>query len=78
MSTVSVHFVGPVRRPGPSRTLAVDASELSTVGELLTELGYSDEEQRSLQPRVDGKRARVSTRLEGVQIVEILIAIGGG
>ena len=39
---------------------------------------YSDEEQRSLQPRVDGKRARVSTRLEGVQIVEILIAIGGG
>lgn len=78
MSTVTVHFVGPVRRPGPERTLAVDASELSTVGALLSELGYSDDEQRSLQPRVDGKRARVSTPLQGVQTVEILIAIGGG
>jgi sulfur carrier protein ThiS len=78
MSTVSVHFVGPVRRPCPERTLEVDASELSTVGELLAELGYSDEEQRSLQPRVDGKRARASMPLTGVQTVEILIAIGGG
>jgi sulfur carrier protein ThiS len=77
MSRITVQFVGPVRRPGPERTVELQ-TELATVGELLADLGYSTEEQGSLQALADGRRARASTPLRGVRTIEILIAIGGG
>lgn len=78
MQSLTVHFVGPVRRPGPERTLSVDRTGLDTIGDLLAKLGYSPEEQRSLQVLLDGSRADLDAQLQEAKTVEILIAIGGG
>lgn len=76
MPTLTVRFVGPVRRPGPERELQL--APPATTGDLLTGLHYTPAEQRTLQVLADGRRARLEDGLAGVQLVEILIPIGGG
>ncbi len=78
MSALTVRFIGPVRRPGPARTLEIDAAGLSTVADLLLHLGYSASEQPSLSVVVDGARRDLADSLADAHTVEILIAIGGG
>jgi hypothetical protein len=78
MKSLEINFVGPVRRPGPERTLFVDPSQLETVTELLSHLGYDEREMAMLHLLSDGERLRPESSLEGVTKVEILIAIGGG
>lgn len=77
---LQVSFVGPVRRPGPQRQMTVDvkALGLETVAELMRHLGYKDRELKSLHVLADGARRELDQPLEGVESVEILIAIGGG
>ena len=78
MLDLLVRFVGPVRRPGPERTLEVDRSAHATVGDLLGALGYTPEEQRHLTVLADGVRRSAEAPLHDVQRIEILVAIGGG
>jgi sulfur carrier protein ThiS len=76
---LTIRFVGPVRRPGPERTIELEVTEDDTVGELLARLGYDAEEQASLQVLVDGARAKtLDTSIAEARAVEIMIAIGGG
>lgn len=78
MSTLTVHFVGPVRRPGPERVAQVEREGLRTVGDLLDHLGYDPQEQRALHVLVHGVRRPVEAALAGATSVKILVAIGGG
>jgi sulfur carrier protein ThiS len=75
---ISVHFVGPVRRPGPERTLEVDADGIATVGELLARLGYAPHEVAALTVIADGARLAPEAPLAAVCSISILLAIGGG
>jgi sulfur carrier protein ThiS len=78
VSKLTVHFVGPVRRPGPERAAEVDREGLRTVGDLLDRLGYSQAEREALHVLVDGTRRPVDAVLADAASVEILVAIGGG
>lgn len=78
MSSLTVQFVGPVRRPGPQRVVEVERGGLSCVRDLLERLGYSPEERRGLHVIADGTRRSPEDPLDGVTSVEILVAIGGG
>jgi|WetSurMetagenome_2_1015567.scaffolds.fasta_scaffold1198042_2 hypothetical protein len=80
MSRLTVKFIGPVKRPGPSRTLELetDENQLRTVADLLRHLGYSDREIQSLHALGDGKRRSPDALLDGTRELEILVAIGGG
>ncbi len=59
MKTLTVRFVGPVRRPGPERTLEVDPRPLASVADLLQHLGYEEQEQSSITVLLDGARANL-------------------
>lgn len=78
MAALTVRFVGPVRRPGPERTLEVEVADLHTVGDLLAHLGYAPREWPALHVLVDGSRKQPDASLDGARTVEILVAIGGG
>ena len=78
MSRLAVHFVGPVRRPGPERTLELPRGSLETVGDLLEQLGYTPGERQGLHVLVDGTRRSPDESLDGATRVEILVASGGG
>lgn len=78
MSSITVHFVGPVRRPAPEREMTVDITGLQTVADLLQRLGYKPKEQASLNVRAGGVRKASDDSLDGIESLEILIAIGGG
>jgi sulfur carrier protein ThiS len=58
--------------------LEVDPAACATVGDLLHSLGYTPEEQRSLSVLADGARLGAGAPLDDVQLIEILVAIGGG
>ncbi len=75
---IVVRFVGPVRRPGPERSLTLDAAGLETVGALLASLGYAPHEIAALTVLAEGVRLAPDAPLVGVTSLEILLAIGGG
>lgn len=58
--------------------MSVDPSQLETVTDLLSRLGYNEQEMAVLHVLSDGERLRLESSLEGVTRVEVLVAIGGG
>lgn len=78
MGGVTVRFVGPVRRPGPERTMVVDRTGLRTVTDLLSLLGYSTVEAGRLTVLLDGVRAEPETEIGAASTADILILVGGG
>ncbi len=78
MSAITVRFIGPVRRPGPERSLELGRDGLATLADLLRSLGYRPDEMSALTVLADGARLALEAPLDGVQAVEILLAIGGG
>lgn len=77
-TAIVVRFVGPVRRPGPERTLSLNTAGLETVGDLLARLGYAPHECAALTVLAGGTRLAPGSPLAGVTSLEILLAIGGG
>ena len=77
-TAIVVRFVGPVRRPGPERTLSLDPAGLETVGDLLASLGYAPHEVAALTVLAEGARLSAGSPLAGLTSLEILLAIGGG
>ena len=78
MAHISVEFVGPVRRPGPERTLSLDLEAAPAVGALLERLGYGREEAARLTVLVDGVRQAPGALVPDGARVEILLPVGGG
>ena len=78
MKSLKINFVGPMRRPGPARQMTVDPSELGTVSDLLRRLGYDEREMAVLNVLSEGDRLHPEASQDGVESVEILVAIGGG
>lgn len=77
-TAILVQFVGPVRRPGPERSLSIDPTGLTTIGDLLGRLGYAAHEIAVLTVLAGGVRLTPDSPLSGVTSIEILLAIGGG
>jgi sulfur carrier protein ThiS len=75
---ITVEFVGPVRRPGPERTVSLEVAEALPVGALLERLGYGREESARLTVLVDGARQGTSAVVPDGARVEILLPVGGG
>ena len=78
MARITVEFVGPVRRPGPERTVALEAEVPLQVGALLERLGYGLEEGARLTVLVDGIRQGPAALVPDGARVEILLPVGGG
>jgi hypothetical protein len=78
MKKLVVRFIGPVRRPGPERTLEIAPDGLATVSELLLRLGYDPSELPHLTVLIDGSRKNLDSPLADARNVEILVALGGG
>jgi hypothetical protein len=78
MQGLTVRFVGPIRRPGPEREIVVQNPDLVTVADLLHHLGYDGQEQSRLHVLQGGRRLVLDAPLQGVEAVEILVAVGGG
>ena len=74
----TVEFVGPVRRPGPERRLALDLEAAPAVSALLERLGYGREEGARLTVLVDGVRQGPAALVPDGARVEILLPVGGG
>jgi len=78
MTPLLIRFIGPVRRPGPHRSLEIDPSGLQSVADLLHHLGFAAHELDQLTVLVDGARKSLDSPLTGALAVDILVAIGGG
>ncbi len=78
MAHITVEFVGPVRRPGPERTLALDFEAAPAVRALLERLGYGPDEGTRLTVLVDGVRQGPAALVPDGAKVEILLPVGGG
>jgi hypothetical protein len=75
---ITVEFVGPVRRPCPERSLALELDAAPRVGALLERLGYGREEAVRLTVLVDGSRQGLGDAVPDGAKVEILLPVGGG
>jgi hypothetical protein len=75
---ITVEFVGPVRRPGPERTLSLEVEAALAVGALLERLGYGRDEGARLTVLVDGIRQGPAALVPDGARVEILLPVGGG
>jgi sulfur carrier protein ThiS len=75
---LTVEFVGPVRRPGPERRLALDLDAPPAVAALLERLGYAPDEGARLTVLVDGVRQGPAAVVPDGARVEILLPVGGG
>jgi len=78
MSTLTVRFVGPVRRPGPERSRIVDTAGLATVADVLRHLQYSEADMTSLTVLLDGVRSDLETSIADIAVMDILLMVGGG
>jgi len=75
---VTVHFVGPVRRPCREHSLALELASPLSVEEFLARLGYSAQEAARLTVLVNGTRAPLEAPIPEGARVEILLPVGGG
>ena len=78
VARITVEFVGPVRRPGPERTLTLEVEATLDVGALLERLGYGRDERERLTVLVDGTRQGPGALVPDGARVEILLPVGGG
>ncbi len=79
MSTVDLHFLGPVRRPAGLATKAtVPLPEPPTLAGLVAALGFTAEDEARLHFMVDGRRVVRDHPLSAGQRVTIFLPLGGG
>jgi sulfur carrier protein ThiS len=77
--SITVDFIGPVRRPGPERRLTLEVGDGGlAVAALLTRLGYLPDEGARLTVLVAGRRAGADERVPDGVHIEILLPVGGG
>lgn len=78
MPTVTVRYLGPIRRPCRQRRHEVEIREHTTAGELLDQLGYQPREKPLLSIHVNGQSAKADVHLsEGDEITFGILAGGG-
>jgi sulfur carrier protein ThiS len=75
---IHVEFLGPMRRPWPERERDVEIDSGWTVGELMTHLGYREDESRFFSVVVNGSRARGDVALTDGDRVTLTVVVGGG
>jgi sulfur carrier protein ThiS len=78
MPSVKISFFGPVRRPWPETSRAVEIPVGCRLGELLARLGYTDEEARRLALVVGGRRRETDFALSDGDEVRVVLLAGGG
>jgi sulfur carrier protein ThiS len=78
MPTVTVAFVGPIRRPWKEQSRALELAEGSDADDLLDAVGLSGSEKLRVSVLVNGERRSLSTRLTEGDRVELLLLVGGG
>jgi len=80
MATVTVHveFLGPMRRPWRERERDVDIDAGATIGELMSQLGYTEEESRFFSVTINGERGRGNQVLTHGDQVTLTLVVGGG
>ena len=76
--TVTIRFLGPVRRPAREREMGVELGEDATVGGLLASLGYQPHELDFFALSVNGEKARGTTALSHGDQVTLALLAGGG
>jgi hypothetical protein len=74
---VNLIFMGPLKRP-PAEVMENATLAASTIGELLTMLGYLDDQQRFIQVFADGIRLDLNDPLPETAEITLLLPMGGG
>lgn len=79
MSHVLVSFLGPMRKPkGLGAQARLPLPDDGTVGALLTELGYSPEEQSRLRVMLGGHNVSLDHEVKEDHELTIFLPLGGG
>ena len=78
VSSVRVHFHGPIDRRGhpQDHEVAIDAG--STIDQLLTTLGYPETQRRVIMATVAGEQRKRNHVIADGDIVEIFVIASGG
>jgi len=75
---ITVRFAGPLRRPWPEESRALELAEGADVGALLGGLGYSPEESRRIIAVVQGEKKTLFHVLSDGDEIRLLLLAGGG
>ena len=78
MSSVVVHFHGPIDRRGLAQDHRVAIEPGATIDSLLEQLGYPPTQRRVILASVGGEQRKHSFRLSDGQQVEIFVVASGG
>jgi sulfur carrier protein ThiS len=76
--TVTVRFVGPIRRPWPETSRSLEVAPGSTVGAVLAGLGFARPQLGLLHAAVNGVATPASTVLADGDTLEVMLRVGGG
>ncbi len=75
---IKVSFAGPIRRPWPEATRALELADGTDIKGLLSSLGYSPEEARRVIAVVQEERKTLYHVLADGDEVRLLLLAGGG
>lgn len=79
MPTVTVHFHGPIDRRGHPQGVALPIEPaITTVSDLLRELGYSETLRKVILANVGGVQRKHGHVLGDGDVVEIFVVASGG
>ena len=78
MSTVRVHFHGPIDRRGHPQDHEVAIETGTTIDQLLTTLGYPETQRRVIMATVTGEQRKRSHVISDGDVVEIFVVASGG
>ena len=76
--TIQVEFTGPMRRPWPERSRALEVGEGMLLAELLRSFGYSEDEAKVLSCSINGATVRLRAPLHDGDRVLVTLLLGGG
>jgi sulfur carrier protein ThiS len=76
--TVTVEFLGPIRRPWPEQQRTVTLTRGQTVAALLQQLGYRPDELRYVNVSINHERQMPQAVLHEGDHVVCMLMVGGG
>ncbi|MBI5531726.1 MAG: MoaD/ThiS family protein [Deltaproteobacteria bacterium] len=78
MSSVRVHFHGPIDRRGHPQDHDVAIEPGATIDQLLTTLGYPETQRKVIMATVAGEQRKRSYVISDGDVVEIFVVASGG
>jgi len=75
---IEVHFFGPIRRPSDKQKICIEINNSASVSDLLYTLGFKDKETQRVAVVIEGKRKKLTDKLNPNDLVRLVLLAGGG